>query len=192
VSDFVARFEPPAGANETLLSRTHPVVSGMAKYVLDTALDDRVPGVASRAGVMRTASVTTRTVLLLVRYRFHLSTGDPTSVGHQLLAEDSGLLAFTGEVDIPAWLELAEAESLLAARPSGNVSAEQAVEVLDEVLVHSDGWLAGVTEDAHSRAAALLEDHRRVRLSSQRRVRGLAVEPQLPADVIGCYVLLPS
>ena len=80
----------------------------------------------------------------------------------------------------------------MAARPSGNVSSEQAQEVLAEILSYADGWLPGLTEDALRRADVLLSDHRRVRQSSQRRVRGLAVEPQLPADVIGCYVLLPG
>jgi hypothetical protein len=192
VSAVVARFEPPAGAEETLLSRTHPVVAGMAKYVLDSALDDRRQGVARRAGVMRSTAVTTRTVLLLARYRFHLSSEDWISAKRQLLAEDCGVLAFTGEPDAPLWLASAEAEDLLSARPSANVSDEQAAEVLDEILGDPSGWLPGVTLDAERRAADLLADHRRVRQSSQRRVRGLAVVPHLPADVIGCYVVLPG
>ena len=72
------------------------------------------------------------------------------------------------------------------------MSAEQAEEVLAEVLSGADGWLPGLTKDALRKADELLADHRRVRQSSQRRVRGLAVEPQLPVDVIGCYVLLPG
>jgi hypothetical protein len=101
-------------------------------------------------------------------------------------------LAFTGVPDEPTWLDSATAEALLAAVPSANVAAEQAKEVLDEVLSSADGWMPSLSEDAERRAAELLADHRRVRRSSQRRVRGLTVEPQLPVDVIGCYVLLPG
>jgi hypothetical protein len=131
-------------------------------------------------------------VLLLARYRFHLSSEDLAAAKRQLLAEDSGVLAFTAEPDAPVWLAPTDAEGLLSARPSGNVSDEQAAEVLSELLGDASGWLPGLTHDADRRAAELLADHRRVRHSSQRRIRGLTVVPQLPADVIGCYVLLPG
>ena len=65
-------------------------------YVLDAALDDKAPGPrpARRCGVIRTAAVTVRTTLLLVRYRFHLTL--PSRTGErQLVAEDARLLAFT-------------------------------------------------------------------------------------------------
>jgi hypothetical protein len=44
---------------------------------------------------------------------------------------------------------------------------------------------------ARSRAAELLEAHRRVR--SAARLRGVSqrVEPQLPPDILGVYVFLP-
>ncbi len=190
VTEFMACFEPPAGAGETLLNRTHPVVAGIAKYVLDTALDAREQGVARRAGVIRTDAVDTRTVLVLARYRFHLSSD--VLAARQLLAEDAAVLAFTGDPNAPTWLESSAAEQLLAARPTANVALEQAAEVLAEVSAAADWLHSGVTDDAKRRAEALLDDHRRVRQSSQRRVRGLAVEPQLPVDAIGCYVLLPG
>ena len=38
---------------------------------------------------------------------------------------------------------------------------------------------------------ALLNAHRRVRQSARERVRGLRVEPVLPPDVLGIFVLLP-
>jgi superfamily II DNA or RNA helicase len=186
-----AKFEPPARPGDTLLSRTHPVVAGFAKYVLDTALDTRQPGVARRAGVMRSADVASRTVVLLARYRFHINSDD-SAKNRQLLAEDSAVLAFTGEPDGPNWLPATDSEALLTARPTGNVSPHQAEEVLGEILAAANGWLVGLTADANRRAAELLADHRRVRQSSQRRVRGLTVQPQLPADVIGCYVVLPD
>jgi superfamily II DNA or RNA helicase len=191
VAELEARFEPPAGAGEMLLSRTHPVVAGLAKYVLDTALDTRQSGVARRAGVIRTTDVATRTVLVLARYRFHLS-ADEQVLERQLLAEDCAVLAFTGDAASPQWLEPADAEDLLTVRPSSNVASEQAEEVLSEIFTRAHSWLEGLTADARRDADVLLADHRRVRQSSQRRVRGLTVEPQLPADVIGCYVLLPD
>lgn len=191
VTSLRARVEPPAGEGEILLSRTHPVVGGLARHVLDTALDVRSAGVARRAGVMRTDAVTTRTVLILARYRFHLFDGE-SGTRRQLLAEDCAVVAFTGGPVHPDWLEAVEVDDLLRARPSGNVAGEQAREVVGEIIEGIDGWHTGLTEDAERRAKELLLDHRRVRQSSQRRVRGLAVEVQRPVDVIGLYVLLPG
>lgn len=191
VTTLRARVEPPAAAGEVLLSRTHPVVAALARYVLDTALEARADGVARRAGVVRTNAVTTRTVLVLARHRFHLFDGEGAT-RRQLFAEDCAVLAFTGEPARPDWLAAPEVEALLHARPSGNVAPEQAREVLRELLEGADGWRAGLTDDAERRARELLADHRRVRQSSQRRVRGLAVEAQQPVDVIGLFVLLPG
>lgn len=189
--EVTARFEPPAGEGEILLTRTHPVIAGLAKYTLDSALDAREAGVARRAGVMRTDAVTTRTVLILARYRLHIFEGEAAS-RRQLLAEECALLAFSGNPTSPQWLAAVEAGELLRARPTGNVAAEQAREVLSEILAAEGGWRTGVEDDAKKRADELRVDHRRVRQSSLRRVRGLSVEAQLPVDVIGCYVLLPG
>ena len=50
------------------------VVEGLASYVLDTALDPTLNGVAHRAGAVRTRAVQTRTTLLLLRLHFHILT----------------------------------------------------------------------------------------------------------------------
>ncbi|MBN1607260.1 MAG: hypothetical protein JW940_11550 [Polyangiaceae bacterium] len=41
------------------------------------------------------------------------------------------------------------------------------------------------------RAAVLLDAHRRVRKAAQIGVRGVRVEPWLPADLLGLIVFLP-
>ena len=66
-----ARFEMPVGDDEVYLSRTHPLVSGLASYVMDAALDpvlqegDSGRPVARRCGAIRTGQVATRTTVLL-------------------------------------------------------------------------------------------------------------------------------
>jgi len=44
---------------------------------------------------------------------------------------------------------------------------------------------------AHSRAEALLSDHRRIR-EAARDIGSYSVRPCLPVDVMGVYVLLPD
>jgi superfamily II DNA or RNA helicase len=188
-SSITVRFEPPTRDTETLLTRTHPLVSGLAAHVLDTALDPMRTGPAARAGVIRTDAVTTRTTLLVARFRFDLFIG---AGANQLLAEDAAVLAFTGPPDRPTWLGLEAAEELLAAQPVGNVAAGQAREVIDEVVEAAGSWLSELNEFARQAAERLLRSHQRARSAVRLRTGSDRVEPRLPADVLGLYVLLPG
>ena len=132
-----------------------------------------------------------RTTLLLLRHRIHLVT---TGEGREqaLLAEDTGLIAFTGTPSTPQWLDGGTAELLLQARPSGNVDPGQATHVLREVLVALGDLRPYLDAEGHQRAERLLETHRRVRQSAGMPTRRLRVEAQLPPDVLGVYVFLPQ
>src|SRR5205807_1053635 len=125
------------------LTRTHPFVTGLAGWVLDGALDPHGASVARRCGVVRTADVSRRTTLLLLRHRFHLVV---TVRGEQrpLLAEDCSLVAFQGPADDPVWLDTEATERLLAARPAANVSPGEAAHFLRQVMGRMDAlrpWL---------------------------------------------------
>jgi superfamily II DNA or RNA helicase len=189
--ELLARFQGTPSAGDVLLTRTHPFVSGLAAFVLDAALDALQDSPARRAGAMRTAAVGRLTVLLLVRYRFDLYS-QHRGLTRQLLAEDAGVLAFTGDPHSPNWLAGDQAQALLAAAPSGNVSPQQAHEFVTDVLAASPTWQAALDEEAKRRAGELLDSHRRVRQSVRLRSASYRVEPHLPPDVIGVYVLLPG
>jgi hypothetical protein len=188
-TQLTVRFNPPAADDDVLLTRTHPLVSGLAAHVLDTALDALRDGPAARAGVIRTGAVTTRTTLLVARYRFDLFVGVDAD---QLLAEDAAVLAFAGTPDQPEWLDADTAEQLLAAQPDGNVAPGQAKELIDEMLETSGSWLPALDRFALDAAERLLSSHHRVRSALRLRTGSDRVEPRLPVDVLGLYVLLPG
>jgi superfamily II DNA or RNA helicase len=189
---FRARFELPVDEGVICLSRTHPLVEGLAAYVLDTALDPARVGVARRAGAVRTSAVSTRTTLLLCRFRFDITTVR-TVVERTQLAEEIGVLAFEGApTDDASWLPGDQAEALLSARPAGNIGDDQKRRFVAAVV---DGWerlRPRVERDARRRAAALLDAHRRVRTAAKERNVSYRVREQLPVDVLGVYVLLPA
>jgi superfamily II DNA or RNA helicase len=195
VSDQVrlrARFSLPArSAGEVVLSRAHPFVEGLASHVLSTALDDLVTGPARRCGVVRTESVTRRTTLLLVRYRFDIVTirGEDEK---PLLAEDAALVGFAGPPERPEWLSPEAVTGLMDALPAGNVAAEQASSFLAGVLGSAEQLERELSVQARTRAAELLASHRRVRSESGRRGVRYRVEAHTPPDVLGVYVLLPA
>jgi hypothetical protein len=181
-----ARFELPVKDGETYLSRTHPLVEGLGSYVLDTALDPQLEGIARRAGAIRTRAVARRTTALLLRFRHDVVR---TTRDHErrLLAEEAGVVAFGGAPASAEWLTDDAAEALLSASPDANIASEQAIEAVRRILDGYDALLPELEAEARRRADALLDAHRRVRVTGER----YRVEPQLPVDVLGIYVYLP-
>ena len=187
---FSARFGLPIDPGQLHLTRTHPLVEALASYVIDTTLDPLHSGIAHRCGVIRTGAVERRTTLLLVRYRFHLLTRRD-GIERPLLAEDCRLLGFAGPPEDPQWLDDAAAEALLAAIPEANIAAAQQTEFLRKVVDGFDHLRPHLDAVADRRAQELLEAHRRVRHASRTRGVSQRVEPQLPPDPLGVFILLP-
>ncbi len=192
VEKFEAVFEYPPKKGQIYLSRTSPIVEGLATYVMDTALDPvDEAAVARRCGVIRASQVERRTTVLLLRLRYHIITR--TSKGeHPLLAEDSSLLAFAGSPQSAEWLNGNTAEELLKAVPSGNISPDQIRHFLKLVIDDFSPLRPRLEEMAKVRGEELLEAHARVRRAARMKDVSYRVEAQLPPDVLGIYVYLPK
>ncbi|QIK06134.1 DEAD/DEAH box helicase [Streptomyces sp. ID38640] len=187
------RADPAVARGEAALVRTDPVVGALAAHVLNAALDPQADGArpARRCGVITTDAVSTRTTLLLVRYRFHLTL--PSRSGNkQLVAEDARLLAFQGSPKNAVWLLQEQAVALLEATASENTDPHFGERTMTRIL----GQLADVSDHLEHHgddlARGLDESHRRVRTASGEIVRGLSVTAQKPADILGAYVYLPA
>ena len=186
-----ATFDAAAPGKAVYLHRTHPYVESVASQVMNSALDPAVGGLARRAGVIRTNSVESRTVLLLLRLRFQLYTTVLGSERH-LLAEDALLCAYRGDPLNPQWLTSAEAEHLLTLKPDANVPPDLARHQLrtyaaPEAIASLQPALARFAEE---QGARLLDAHRRVRLAAGGKGR-IRIESS-PPDVLGLYVFLPK
>jgi superfamily II DNA or RNA helicase len=187
---FEARFERPIEEGQLLLTRTHPLVEGLATYVMDTTLDPLGESAARRCGVIRTRAVERRTTALLVRLRYHLLTRRG-SVEKPLLAEDCRVLAFAGSPQSAEWLDDEHAEALLQAAPDANIAPEQAADFLRKAIEGFEHLRPHLEEAAQQRGAELLDAHQRVRAAAHMKGVRYRVEPQLPPDVLGVYVYLP-
>ena len=157
---------------------------------MDTALDPLLDGVARRCGVIRTRAVAKRTILLLLRFRYHIIT-HRGPIETPLLAEACDVVAFRGRGTNLEWLADDEAESLLSAQPAANMNPQQASAQIEMVL---DGLtdIRGRLEDiAKAKGEEILEAHRRVREAARAKGVRYEVKPQLPPDILGVYVLLP-
>jgi hypothetical protein len=190
--EFDAKFDMPVEKPVMYLSRTHPIVEGLASYVLETALDSQGESAARRSGVTRTSKVSTRTTLLLVRYRFHIVMKKDADE-QPLLAEDCQLLGFTGSPEHAVWLDAVAAEDLWDnAAPEGNVLPEQAQQLIDAVVRGSAALQPRLEQHAAQRGKEILNAHLRVRSATKSRGVRYEVEPKLPADVLGIFVFLPK
>lgn len=188
---FAARWELPVRPGELYLSRTHPIVEGLATYIADTALDplgdDRAP---RRCGVIRTGRVSTITTALLLRLRFHIVSGQE-GTERPLLAEDLLLVAFEGFPDEARWLDPAAAEALFQHEPEANVPAARAREFLHDIFDDIEAIRPELNRIAERRGQEVLEAHRRVRDAARLRGTRYRVEPHLPPDVLAAYIYLP-
>lgn len=188
---FKARFDLPVGDTVLHLSRTHPIVEGLATYVLNAALDNEEGAIARRCGVIRTNAVSRRTTLLLLRHRFHLITRKDEQE-HQLLAEDSQIVGFTGAPTAAVWIDADQVAALLLAKPSRNIIREHAAGFIQCVLDDIQALEPRLERYARERGEELLDAHRRVRDVAKWKGVRHEVRPELPPDVLGIYVFLPD
>ena len=193
---FSARFDINTKDDEYFLTRTHPLIESLSSFVLESALDPLngkdVKNPARRCGVIRTKGVEKRTTLLLVRFRYHIIKEKKGEENKPLLAEECGLLAFTGSPQNAEWLSKEEAEKLLQASPDQNVNPDQARDFIQKVIDGFDNLRPYLDEIANQLGEQLLDAHQRVRLASRQKGVQTHVEPNLPPDVLGIYVYLPK
>ncbi len=186
-----ARFVLPVPEQVTYLSRTHPLVEGLAAYTMDTALDPLLDGAAKRSGAIRSKAVRQATTLLLLRFRYHIVT-HKAGTEIPLLAEESQVVGFTGREEQPAWLPATAVEELLSATPDVNVPPPQAAQLMGRAVAQLALLEPALRDIAERRGRELLEAHRRVRAAARQTGVRTTVQPQLPPDVLGVYLLLPT
>ena len=189
---FTAIFSGQPKKGTLLLTRTHPVVEGLAAHMLETALDNQLDGPGRRCGVVRTAAVSRRTTVVLLRMRFHIVNQGRDGKERPLLAEDLVLVGFTGSPAHAEWLPPSEVEPLLLANADANIGSGQAQNAISRIIDRFDHLRTHLDQVAQERGEALFDAHRRVRKATQSGVRALTVDVHKPADVLGIYVYLPS
>jgi superfamily II DNA or RNA helicase len=186
-TQFRARFEEPVDERTVLLTRTHPIVEGLASWTIDTALDPISDSKAKRCGAIRTTGVAASTTALVIRVRYDL----PSAAGRgQQIAEEAMVVAFRGSAASPDWLPLSDGVALFDLEPTGNVLPEQQRQAVRRVIDGVDQLSPKLEDVARERALTLRESHNRVRTAGKLTGR-TTVEARVPVDVLGIYVFLP-
>ncbi|WP_460253463.1 helicase-related protein [Acidiphilium sp. MT5] len=181
--------EPPASAAE-MVTRTHKLPATLAESLLEGALDPSAAALPAlgRTGAWPTDQVRTVTTVLLLRLRFKLTVHGRRE--RLLLVEEAGTLALEANRDAPS-LAGEAARALLAHPASGDLAPIARDRLLTQARDRVRTVLPTTIADyARERARELADDHARVR--SAAGAPRVHVEPVLPPDVIGLYVLLPG
>ena len=188
-------FDQPAPTGAVYIHRAHPLVSTLADYVAEQALDADRPEIGARASAIFTREIKTRTVLYLLRLRSQLQVEQRGADGRyaplkSLLAEECLGVAVEG-ANAPERLTEDDALSLLSLEPGRNMEDGQKTRLIGQTLDSIHALESTFERIARERAQELLADHRRIREASEARGLRYNVIPALPVDKIGVYVFMP-
>lgn len=178
----------PAPSGSSLLSRSHPLTTTLAEALVEASLEpDSLSDLGiGRVGAWPSPAVEALTHLLLLRLRFKLTVHARRE--RLLLAEEAALVAVVGG-EVAASGE--EARALLAAPASHDLAAPARERLLGQARAALPALLEGpLAAYVRGRAETLAEDHARLRAAAA--ASRVTVEPVLPPDVIGLFVLLPG
>ena len=183
--------EAPVEEGYHYLGRNHPFVDQLCQYMLSRAFQEEPDGRLNRAAVIRTDQVKTMTTLVLFRVR---SVIESSNRRNQLIAEEMLPWGYRGLPEEEDFLSTREALELMeTVQATADYSPQQRAGMLRATL--EDMQQGEVQEQfnalARRRAEHLIDAHARFRKllgGHQYQV----VEPVLPMDVMGVYILNPE
>jgi len=189
-NEILVSFKSPTPEGYHYLGRNHPFTENLSQTLLNNALN-KTGSSAARAAVVRTDMIAEKTVLFQFRVRNVIA---EQSYSKEIVAEEMWLWGYSGDVSQNNEIGHEKALELLQhAAPSMNVELGEQKYWLEEEMkwVHDPVFFRRITDPiATKRAENLVDSHIRVRKLLKGNVYKV-VEPILPMDVMGVYILLP-
>ena len=184
-------FKSPTPAGYKYIGRNHPFTEHLSQHIINSALQKATKS-AARASVLRSADVKQKTVMFQFRVR-NVIVEQPSN--KQIVAEEMWLWGYEGEVNQKQFIDKKTAINLLMnVNPTQNMEEGEKTYWLNEEMawVLNEKTFREQTDDvALERANHLVESHTRFKkLVSGNKYK--VVEPVLPMDVLGVYILLPE
>lgn len=173
------------------IHRSSPFVSALSEAVVDEAVAGNHSSVV-RCGVTASDKADKVTQVYLLRLRYQMRIAYRNQTQKIFMAEEILPVSAAGRRSSTAvWDASGKASELISEKPQGNFTAaiaEGAIEKAEALLQDSADKLKEIAE---ARAKRLLEDHSKVK---EYTAHGsvVSVEPCLPVDVMGIFVLLPA
>lgn len=184
-------FKSPTLPKYQYLGRNHPFTEQLSQHIINTALHG-YGNSAARAAVLRSSSITEKTVLFQFRVR-NVIAEQPNN--KEIVAEEMWLWGFEGELKRKKFIDKDKGlDLLMETKPTQNMEKlEQSYWLSEEVeWIQDEAVFRKYTDEvALERANHLVDSHTRFKkLVSGSKYK--VVEPVLPMDVLGIYILLPE
>jgi superfamily II DNA or RNA helicase len=184
-------FKSPTPLGYKYIGRNHPFTEHLSQHIINNALQATTNN-AARASVLRSSEIKQKTVLFQLRVR-NVIAEQPSN--KQIVAEEMWLWGYEGDVNQKQFLNKEVALNLLMkTKATQNLEeAEKNYWLKDEMeWVNDEKLFKSLTDDvANERANHLVEMHTKVR-TLVGGTKYKVVEPVLPMDVLGVYILLPE
>jgi len=182
-------FFSPTPEGYIYLGRNHVFVEQLCQYLMANAISSNTAYGPARSAVIRCKDVSIKTTLLLFRVRNVI---EETKGINQFVAEEMLLWGYRGSPSDNDILDSDEVKRLMDhALPSANISEQAKAGFLDNELENTSEMDKEFDKIALERAEILIDAHERFRkVMGGKRFK--VVEPVLPMDLMGVYILLPD
>jgi len=187
--EWLISFLSPTPRGAEYVGRNHRFVASLAEYIFELALTEEENPIATRCGAIRTKCVSELTNILLLRNRYLLVyPGQPP-----LLSEEVLVLGYKKGLDGKnSLIERTEATELIdKAQPDANIPLEEKRELIRMALAEWPTIEGAIIEEVKKRASELEQSYKRIRRSIHLRTKDLQINPHLPPDLLGLFVLQP-
>jgi len=190
-NDIQVSFKSPTPTGYKYIGRNHPFVEHLSQNIINNSLQG-ANNSAARSAVLRSTDVKQKTVLFQLRVR-NVIAEQPSN--KQIVAEEMWLWGYEGDLNQKNFLAKDVALNILmSVKASQNMDEQEKSHWLNEEMqwVNDEVIFRKQTDGvALERAHHLVESHTRFKkLVSGSKYQ--VVEPVLPMDVLGIYILLPQ
>lgn len=182
-------FFSPTPEGYEYIGRNHPFVEQLNQFLLNNALiRNEHQRLIARTAAIVTDKVKLKTIIYQLRVRNIIS---DKAGAKQIVAEEMILWGYKGNVADKSFLSQDDARALLEeAFPLEDLSKQRQIALIESELNSIQSLEEVLKEVVRQRSEKLIEAHDRFRkLLGGRRYK--VVEPVLPPDILGIYVLLP-
>jgi len=182
-------FYSPTPEGYLYIGRNHLFVEQLCQHLMAHSVKQDKHYGPARASVIRCRDVAIKTTLLLFRVRNVI---EEKQTGRELVAEEMLVWGYQGSASDNQILSPEEIKRLMEeAAPSSNLTEQAREEFLQNELGMIKKMGPALDQIAISRSEILVEAHERFRkVIGGKRYK--VVEPVLPMDLMGIYILLPD
>ncbi len=190
-NELLVSFQSPTPLGYNYIGRNHLFVEHLCQHILNDAISNK-GNHAARTAVIKTNEVKEKTVLFQFRVRNVIA---ELPQNKEIVAEEMWMWGYKGNLSENKYLEHKDAKALLmTAKATANMEVPEQEYWLEEELpwIIDEKKFRSITDPyALKRADHLVNAHLRFReLVSGNKFK--VVEPILPMDVLGIYILLPE